>query len=197
MGEFEAMTVALVKLVFIATIVERVLAFVFESEWFNQLYYWKARQVPDPENPDKTIRRSRASGVKALLALALAGSICFVFEFDILAVLFANPSNVPGTVPSPRPPEPFGMLVTSFVVAGGSAGAIAIFQGYLNISKEARDANIAARQAEAKSAKEIAEYKAQEARANAERAEAARDEVQARRLAAADVPPDVEEGPVM
>ena len=38
---------------------------------------------------------------------------------------------------------------TAFILAGGSAGAIAIFQGYLRMGKEVRDANIEALKSEA------------------------------------------------
>ena len=47
---------------------------------------------------------------------------------------------------------PEGTFVTAIVVAGGSAGAMVLFQGVLNFSKDARKAMVAAKQADAQAA---------------------------------------------
>ena len=65
-----------------------------------------------------------------------------------------------------------GMLMTGFVIAGGSAGAIALFQGYLKLGKESRDAIIEAARAKAESDKQIAELAVAEAQARLAKAEA-------------------------
>ena len=46
---------------------------------------------------------------------------------------------------SPKIFDPTGVVLTSLIVSGGSAGAILIFQGYLNLSKQGRDAAVEAR----------------------------------------------------
>ena len=169
-GQYETFVTvlgALGKLVLAATIVERVLAFIFEHKWFIYLFM---REEPDMANPGKTIFKSKIPGLKGVLALAASLGISFRYKFDIMNVIF--PTHVADEI---------GMLITGFVIAGGSAGAIAIFQGYLSISKESRDANIKARKAEAESAKEIAEQAALEAKAKREKAEAEKAEAQLRR----------------
>ena len=163
--QFVAVLGALGQLVVAATIVERALAFIFEHKWFEGLFMMRA---PDPKDPTKTILKSKVPGLKGLIALAGSIGISFRFDFDILHVLFNTASK-----------DSLGMLITGVVIAGGSAGAIAIFQGYLNISKDSRDAIIAARKAEAESAKakaesakKVAELSVLEAKAKKEKAEA-------------------------
>jgi hypothetical protein len=85
---------------------------------------------------------------------------CFVYDFDILSTIFNKGTK-----------DGFGIIMTGFVIAGGSSGAIAIFQGFLGISKESRDAAIAARTARATADKEIAEIAAEKAKADKEEAE--------------------------
>jgi hypothetical protein len=65
-------------------------------------------------------------------------------------------------------------------VAGGSSGAIALFQGYLNISKESRDATIGAKIAKAEAAKQIAVLSAQKAKSKKEKADSEKAEAEAR-----------------
>ena len=71
---------ALGKLVVVATIVERVLAFVFEHEWFVRLF---CKNVLDPSAPDNetTKRVSKIPGLKGLVALALSLGISFGYCF--------------------------------------------------------------------------------------------------------------------
>jgi hypothetical protein len=164
---FLAISGALGKLVVVATVVERVLAFIFEHEWFNRL---ATKEVPDPNDRTKFIRKSRIPGLKGLLALIGSAAICFRYQFDILHVLFQTSQN-----------DPFGIVVTSFAVAGGSSGAIALFQGYLNISKQSREATIEAKIAKAEAAKQIAVLSAQEARLRKEKADAEKAEAEARK----------------
>ena len=149
---------ALGNLVVVATIVERVLAFIFEHEWFVRIF---CKNVPDPSDSTKTLSVSKIPGLKGLLALALSLGISFGYRFDVLRILFATNEN-----------REMGMLVTGFVIAGGSAGAIAVFQSYLKLDKKSRDAIIAARTAQAESDKRIAELAAEEAQAKAEEAQA-------------------------
>ena len=154
---FLATTGALGKVVLAASVVERVLAVVFEHEWFER---WFTEVIDDPEDGSKKKRVSKLPGLKGVLALAVSIGICFWYKFDFLAIVFP----IGGTG------SPLGIIITGFVVAGGSAGAIALFQGYLNIGKEAREATIAARKAESEAAKKVAELAAGEAKAKKEEA---------------------------
>jgi|CXWL01.1.fsa_nt_gi hypothetical protein len=150
-----AILAVLSKLVILSIILERGLAFVFEQEWFVK---FTTSEVQDPEDPTKKIKLSRLSGLKGLIALLVAGGICYKYDFDIMKIIFnADLSYV-------------GIIITSVVAAGGSAGAITIFQGFLNINKESRDSLIAAKKAESDSLKQIAEAQAAEAKLKAEAA---------------------------
>ena len=147
-------------LVVVALLVERALAFVFEHEWYKRL----------TADADGT---SRYPGLKGLLTLASAFGISFGYGFDVLGVVLENSSH-----------DTAGRIVTGFVIAGGSSGALALFQGYLGIGKDARDAIMAAKIAKADSAKQVAELGAAEAKARLDIAKADRE------LALAKLPAD-------
>ena len=151
---------ALATLVLVATIVERVLAFIFEHDWFVRL----TTLIDESET-----RVSKWPGLKGVLALAASLAISFGYGFDILGVLFPNANN-----------EVIGKLATGFVIAGGSAGALSILQGYLGLDKESRDAIIEARKAKAVSAKQVAELSAAEAQAKLAKATAEKEEAELR-----------------
>ena len=138
---------ALAKLAIIATLLERGLAFIFEYEWFVRL---TTKEVQDPSDNTKKVRVNRFSGLKGLIAFLWSYLICYKYNFDVLFVVF-NPDK-----PSPSPDQ-LGIVLTSLIVAGGSAGAILIFQGYLNLSKQGRDSVIDAKKAFAEAEKAAAE----------------------------------------
>ena len=129
----------LAQLVVIAFLLERVLAFVFEYHWMKAL-------------------TDRYNGIKGPLALGLAWLVCYLYNFDVLAMLFA-----------PRDAEPvptqLGVVITAGIVAGGSAGAISLFQGVLNFGKESRDKLISAKKLKASAQEDVAEAEALRARA--------------------------------
>lgn len=156
--EFLAVSGALTKLVVLSIIIERGLAFIFEHDWFVRLTTVKESQLSDQE---KSAVKSKIPGLKGIIALFTSVGICMYYEFDIMSALFAN--NVKDEI---------GIFLTGITVAGGSAGAIAIFQGFLNINKQSRDALLEARKAQADSERLIASAKAAEAKSKAEAAEA-------------------------
>lgn len=164
--EFLTVIGALSKLVLLSIIIERGLAFIFEHDWFVRFL---TREIQDPNEATKKVRESRLPGLKGLIALLSAIGLCFTYDFDMLSAIFNQPA------------DPIGKVITAIVTAGGSAGAIAVFQGFLNINKDSRDALIAARKAEAEAAKQIAESSAAEAKAKKEKAEAEKAEAEARR----------------
>ena len=133
------------RVVVAATIVERVLAFVFEHEWF-------VRAFTTANNKDPTKRISRLPGLKGLIAVAMSMGLSLGYKVDVLHVVFATSSETRT-----------GMLLTGVLIAGGSAGAIAVFQAYLDFDKKSRDALIDARKAEADMRKQVAEAGAREA----------------------------------
>ncbi len=135
---------ALAKLVVVAMLLERGLAVIFEYEWFVRLTTKK----------DGT---SRFPGLKGILAPIAAYIICNEYDFDVLFVVLNG--TYPKTV------DPLGVALTSLIVAGGSAGAIMIFQGYLNLSKQGRDAAVEAKKTAAEADKVNAEADKAEAEA--------------------------------
>ena len=140
------------KVVVAATVVERVLAFVFEHEWFVRLF-----TTPSAADPNQRV--NKLPGLKGLIALAMSVGISFSYRADILHIVFST-----------RDKTQAGMLLTGFLIAGGSAGAIAVFQAYLDFDKKSRDALLEARKAEADARKQIAEANARTAKHKEEEA---------------------------
>jgi len=117
---------ALAQLVVIALLLERALAFVYEYHWFK----W----VSD-----------RIDGIKAPIALIVSTVACSMYRFDVLAQLFHQSDAA-------ARPSRLGIVLTAAIIAGGSGGAIALFQGVLNWSKGSRDELIRAKQTAATAA---------------------------------------------
>lgn len=125
----------LLKLVTISIIIERSLAFVFEHKWFRKAFV--KRELAEDQSWE-----SWFPGIKETISIAISLTITFAYDFDILQTLFDLCTS--STV---------GLAITALTIAGGSNGAIAIFQGYLRMGKEARDATIEANKALAESKK--------------------------------------------
>jgi hypothetical protein len=135
---FIVVTSALAKLVIIATLLERGLSFIFEHEWFIRL---TTKEITDPNDSTKKIgEKSRIPGLKGLVALFGSYLICNKYGFDVLFVIFYPEAISPHA-------DRLGIILTSLIVSGGSAGAILVFQGYLNMGKQGRDAVIEAKKA--------------------------------------------------
>ncbi len=129
---------ALFKLVVLAIVLERGLSFVFEI----RLAPLRGRKRLPGQPEDPMIAEVFGATVKAVITYAAAFGLCFEFGFDVFGPLF-------GVKPADGPPL-LDVFLTAAVVAGGSAGAIKLFQDVLGMSKTARDAAREAREEEAK-----------------------------------------------
>jgi len=67
-------------------------------------------------------------GLKTPIAFLVSWAVCSFYKFDVLGALFERSSV-----------SSMGIFVTAAIVAGGSAGAITLFQGVLKFSKSAQD----------------------------------------------------------
>lgn len=76
------------------------------------------------------------SKLRAPLAFLAAWAVCWQMKFDLLAILSNNKTEVWNAFS-------IGVLVTAAVIAGGSKGAVLLFQGVLGFGKEAVDAAVA------------------------------------------------------
>ncbi|SEP73723.1 hypothetical protein [Nitrosomonas ureae] len=135
---------ALLLLVALAMLLERALAIIFEYHWFQ-------------------ILAQKIEGLKTPIALLVSWFTCQHVQFDVLSRLFPPANGVPE-------PTAIGIIITAAVVAGGSAAAITLFQGVLNVGRDARTSLIEANKA--KSEADLAEEKSRKDKAEAEAAEA-------------------------
>ncbi len=98
-------------------------------------------------------------GLKVPISLLTSWFICYFYKFDVLSALF-EPNKATG----------MGVFLTAAIVAGGSAGAITLFQGLFKFSKEAQDSLKEAQKAEAEARKKEAEAQKAEAEARIKKA---------------------------
>src|SRR5688572_21619726 len=110
------------QLVLIAILLERALAFVFEYHWFAAL-------------------SKKVEGLKAPIAFLLALLIARQTRFDILGEMFRAEGE-------PVVVTWIGSMLTAAIIAGGSAGAMALFQTWFNWNRDARKNKQAARTTE-------------------------------------------------
>lgn len=129
------------QIVLIAMLLERGLAFLFEYHWFEVL-------------------NKKVHGLKAPIAYLLSLLICRTYNLDIMAEIFRQEGEPPAATW-------FGFLITAGIIAGGSAGAIVIFQNWFNWNRDSRKAGIEAKTQVAEAMKKEAE--ARNAAAEADR----------------------------
>jgi hypothetical protein len=170
LAEFLGVMGALGKLVVLSIILERGLAYVFEHDWYRAAF---TKVLPDPQDPTKQIRESRIPGLRGTLALGVSLIIGFIYRFDVLGPIFGETGV-----------RQIGIVITAVVVAGGSAGAIAIFQGVLNFNRDAREARLEANKAEAENVKAATERKRAEIELQKAEFEFRKSELEAQKLEA-------------
>jgi len=93
-------------------------------------------------------------GFKSPIAFVVSWAVCGFYKFDVLGALFEGNKT-----------SSMGIFVTAAIVAGGSAGAITLFQGVLKFSKTAQDEMKEVQKAQKDA--ELAEAKARKAEAEA------------------------------
>lgn len=97
---------ALSVLVVLAMLVERALAQLFDSHWFLAI---------ELERSDRGL-----GSFKPLIAFVVSAAICALWNFDVVTILLGNQVDTL-----------LGAILTGGVVAGGSKGAMKLFQDVL------------------------------------------------------------------
>ena len=116
--QYEKLLGALTMLVILSLVLERALAVFFEwGVWRD----WISERH-----------------LRAPVAFVASYWVCIWADFDVLAVMFAKSGGYSGDFS-------FGTFATAAVVAGGSKGAILLFQGVLGFGREAVKERIAAK----------------------------------------------------
>lgn len=107
---------AIAGVTILAFMVERSLALIFESDLYEKYV--------DPKWP----------ALKELVALLFSFGVCYWGKFDAYAQVVGQPSGL------------LSQCLTGLLVAGGSKGAIKLMQGYLGITKDAINVDMASKQ---------------------------------------------------
>ena len=101
---------ALAAVVIISFMAERALSVLFENEFLMEKVW------------------DRAKGLKELVAFALALTVCFVWDLDLISmVVLADTTSVTGK------------FITAGVIAGGAKGSVTLFRDVLGFRSKAYD----------------------------------------------------------
>lgn len=95
-------------LAILAFLIERGLAIIFEHDWYIATF-------------------ERVGGFKTVVAYAVSFSICWYYDFDLIATLL-----------EPQSVTLLGIVITAGILAGGSAGAVKLMQDILGLSRKSR-----------------------------------------------------------
>ncbi len=106
--DFTLILWVLARLVIFSLFLERALYFIFD--------YTKWRDSLE------------GKGIRAPLSLIAAWAACYYWEFDAVYPVLDPSAGA----------TPFGIAITATIVAGGSQGAMVLFQDVLNFSRQAR-----------------------------------------------------------
>jgi hypothetical protein len=99
------------------------------------MFLERALSLPFEWGPLKDFLERRK--LRAPLAFVVAWVICWQMKFDLLQIMAQQQPKPDATLLS------IGVILTAAVVAGGSKGAVLLFQGILGFGKEAVDATVA------------------------------------------------------
>ena len=107
-NQFFGLLVVLLKLVILSMLLERAMIILFEWRWYEKFLGGRGLKVP--------------------ITYIVAWTICTTLEFDAFLTIIE-----PGQAATNM-----GMYLTAAVLAGGSAGAITLFQNVLRMTKSAQ-----------------------------------------------------------
>lgn len=140
MTNADAVIEALIKVVILSFLIERALAVVF-----------------DMDTMDKRLRRDG----KPLVAILVSIAACFVLQLDAVSPL----GSTGAFLAAGSSVKWLGYLLTGLVVAGGSAGAVKLFQDVLGFRRSTRDQAKETERIESEAAKAQAEARLETAKA--------------------------------
>ena len=109
--DYERLLEVLFTIAVLAVFVERALAVIFESRWFIRMYQ----------------RHPNRSGIKEVIALAVAIGVCAFWQFDAMSIVIVSHEQM--QVP--------GYILTGLIVAGGAKGSIKLFKDVLGFMSTA------------------------------------------------------------
>lgn len=132
--------------VLLAFVIERVFAVIYDLQWVN----------------DK-IKANDGNSFKGLIAAGASVALCWAMDINVLRDVGSLTETDAADVPSF-----FAYLISGLLVAGGSQGAVKLFQDVLGFSKANRDILKLAEKEEAQARIKTAQKKAVEASLDAE-----------------------------
>lgn len=134
--DWERTLEALVGIIVLSFLVERVCALVFESRWYIRLFDDKRvghcppnSEGGDPEGDDGGDDQppaGRLYPIKEIGAFALAALTCWIWDFDAVSIIFLREQT-----------HWAGTLITAGVIAGGSKASIKLFHDLMKIRSAA------------------------------------------------------------
>ena len=111
--QFFGLILVFLKLVVLSMVLERAMILLFEWRWYERFFGGRGLKVP----------------ITYMVALAICKHLKFNVFYAIMNPLVSAPNEVPDGI---------GIYLTAAVLAGGSAGAITLFQGVMRMTKSAQ-----------------------------------------------------------
>lgn len=109
----------LITIVVLSFLLERTLAVVFESRLFID---WAEGNAAN--------KKQKKKGVREIIAVAVAVAFCLLIKFDAITIILQSNDHM--TV--------WGMVMTGFILSGGSKASIALFHNLMGVMSTAEKA---------------------------------------------------------
>lgn len=123
--DWERTLEALMGIIVLAFVVERVCALIFESRWYIRLFE-DPRVCDHQGDPDLSKMPGKLYPLKEMIAFGIAALICLKWDFDAISIVLLNETTLLS-----------GKLLTAAVIAGGSKAAIKLFQDLMKVRSTA------------------------------------------------------------
>ena len=122
---------ALVTIVVFSFIIERILAVVFESRIFIN-WAEETKEIKEIKQGDEVIVKGikgkpKKQGIRELIAVLISVFFILWIKFDVISVILQ--SSQEATMP--------GMVITAFLIAGGSKASTSLFRDVLGFMSSA------------------------------------------------------------
>ena len=127
--DWERTLEALVGVIVLSFLVERVWALLFESHWWIRNFEDPRVDSSGGETVAKQAKIPAAKRVplKEFLAFGLALIVCLRWEFDVVSIIFLTDQT-----------GKFGLVLTAAIIAGGSKSSVVLFQDVMGVMSSAQ-----------------------------------------------------------
>lgn len=122
----------LITIIVLSFLIERIISFIFENRLFID---WVEERKAEPEEKDEdgniikeaVPAKPKKKGVRELIALIFSIGVCFYLNFDGFTIIFQSNDEM----------TTLGIILTGFIIAGGSKASLALFKDLMGVMSSA------------------------------------------------------------